>query len=120
MVVAPTVIQVSQLLGIAIVIQAGLEFLGLGSAKQASWGGMLSDAFQNIYSAPVLLLWPGLVIVLTVTASCSATLSGMPSGQRSGRKCPSPKDIRYHRLCHLSDRTPFPRRDTHRRPAVDR
>ena len=67
-VVAPTVIQVSQLLGIAIVIQAGLEFLGLGSANQASWGGMLSDAFQNIYSAPSLLLWPGLAIVLTVTA----------------------------------------------------
>jgi peptide/nickel transport system permease protein len=67
-VVAPTVIQVSQLLGIAIVIQAGLEFLGLGSANQASWGGMLSDAFQNIYSAPRLLLWPALAIVLTVTA----------------------------------------------------
>jgi peptide/nickel transport system permease protein len=67
-VVPPTVIQVSQLLGIAIVIQAGLEFLGLGSANQASWGGMLSDAFQNIYSQPRLLLWPGLAIVLTVTA----------------------------------------------------
>ena len=67
-VVAPTVIQVSQLLGIAIVIQAGLEFLGLGSANQASWGGMLNDAFQNIYDAPRLLLWPALAIVLTVTA----------------------------------------------------
>ncbi|GAB3309268.1 dipeptide/oligopeptide/nickel ABC transporter permease/ATP-binding protein [Geodermatophilus aquaeductus] len=67
-VVPPTVIQVSQLLGIAIVIQAGLEFLGLGSANQASWGGMLSDAFQNIYAQPRLLLWPALAIVLTVTA----------------------------------------------------
>ena len=67
-VIAPTVIQISQLLGIAIVVQAGLEFLGLGSANQASWGGMLSDAFQNVYSAPRLLLWPGLAIVLTVTA----------------------------------------------------
>ena len=67
-VIAPTVIQVSQLLGIAIVVQAGLEFLGLGSANQASWGGMLSDAFQNIYSEPRLLLWPGLAIVVTVTA----------------------------------------------------
>ncbi|MGY1802468.1 dipeptide/oligopeptide/nickel ABC transporter permease/ATP-binding protein [Blastococcus sp. SYSU D00922] len=67
-VIAPTVIQASQLLGIAIVIQAGLEFLGLGSPNQASWGGMLSDAFQNIYAEPVLLLWPGLAIVLTVTA----------------------------------------------------
>ncbi|HVI36359.1 MAG TPA: ABC transporter permease, partial [Gaiellales bacterium] len=31
-VVAPTVIQMSQILGIAIVVQAGLEFIGLGSA----------------------------------------------------------------------------------------
>src|SRR3954453_11645694 len=67
-VVAPTAIQRSQLLGIAIVIQAGLEFLGLGSANQASWGGMLSDAYQNVYTAPQLLLWPGLAIVLTVSA----------------------------------------------------
>ncbi|WP_336026287.1 dipeptide/oligopeptide/nickel ABC transporter permease/ATP-binding protein [Geodermatophilus sp. FMUSA9-8] len=67
-VIPPTVIQVSQLLGIAIVIQAGLEFLGLGSANQASWGGMLSDAFQNIYAEPRLLLWPALAIVVTVTA----------------------------------------------------
>ena len=67
-VVAPTVIQMSQILGIAIVVQAGLEFLGLGSSNQASWGGMLNDSFQNIYTAPRLLLWPGLAIVLTVTA----------------------------------------------------
>jgi peptide/nickel transport system permease protein len=69
-VVAPSVIQMSQILGIAIVVQAGLEFIGLGSANQASWGGMLSDAFQNIYAQPRLVLWPGLAIVLTVTA-CS-------------------------------------------------
>ena len=67
-VVAPTVIQMSQILGIAIVVQAGLEFLGLGSANQASWGGMLNDAFKNIYTAPLLLLWPSVAIVLTVTA----------------------------------------------------
>lgn len=67
-VVAPTVIQVSQLLGIAIVLQAGLEFLGLGSENQASWGGMLNDAFTNIYTEPRLLLWPSLAIVLTVTS----------------------------------------------------
>jgi peptide/nickel transport system permease protein len=69
-VVAPTVIQMSQILGIAVVVQAGLEFIGLGSANQASWGGMLNDAFQNFYTAPRLLVWPGLAIVLTVTA-CS-------------------------------------------------
>lgn len=67
-VIAPTIIQISQLAGIAVAIQAGLDFLGLGSANQASWGGMLSDAFQNIYTSPQLLLWPAIAIICTVTA----------------------------------------------------
>ncbi len=75
-VVAPTIIQMSQVLGIAIVLQAGLEFIGLGSANQASWGGMLNDAFAKIYAAPHLLLLPGLAIVVTVTA-CSLVGNGL-------------------------------------------
>ncbi|MER7555592.1 dipeptide/oligopeptide/nickel ABC transporter permease/ATP-binding protein [Nocardioides sp. NPDC126508] len=82
-VVAPTMIQMSQVLGIAIVVQAGLEFLGLGSANQASWGGMLNDSFQNIYTAPELLLWPGLVIVLTVTA-CALLGNALRDGLGTG------------------------------------
>ncbi|WP_024287341.1 dipeptide/oligopeptide/nickel ABC transporter permease/ATP-binding protein [Cellulomonas sp. KRMCY2] len=67
-VAAPTVIQSAQMLGIAIIIQAGLQFLGIGSSGEASWGAMLSDAFANIYLAPRLLIWPGLAIVITVAA----------------------------------------------------
>jgi peptide/nickel transport system permease protein len=98
-VIAPTVIQMSQILGIAIVVQAGLEFIGLGSANQASWGGMLNDAFQNIYTAPRLLLWPGLAIVLTVTA-CSllgnalrdalGVTGRIPRVRRRGAGAPAP------------------------------
>jgi peptide/nickel transport system permease protein len=65
---APTIIQVAQMFGIGIIIQAGLEFLGLGSASKPSWGAMLNDAFQNIYREPSLLLWPGLAVALTVAA----------------------------------------------------
>ncbi|MFJ9563129.1 dipeptide/oligopeptide/nickel ABC transporter permease/ATP-binding protein [Streptomyces fuscichromogenes] len=65
---APTIIQAAQMLGLAIVIQSGLEFLGLGSATQASWGSMLNDAFANIYTKPVLMLWPGGALALTVAA----------------------------------------------------
>jgi peptide/nickel transport system permease protein len=65
---APVIIQATQLFGLAIVIQAGIEFLGLGSPSQASWGAMLNDAFTNLYVKPILLLWPGLAIVLTVAA----------------------------------------------------
>ncbi|HWS58010.1 MAG TPA: dipeptide/oligopeptide/nickel ABC transporter permease/ATP-binding protein [Actinotalea sp.] len=67
-VAAPTVIQSAQMLGIAIIIQAGLQFLGIGTSGEASWGAMLSDAFANIYLAPRLLIWPGLTIVVTVAA----------------------------------------------------
>ncbi|MFJ2113256.1 dipeptide/oligopeptide/nickel ABC transporter permease/ATP-binding protein [Streptomyces sp. NPDC087850] len=66
---APTIIQAANLLGIGILIQSGLEFLGLGSASEPSWGAMLNDAFGNIYTEPLLLLWPGLAIAVTVAAS---------------------------------------------------
>ncbi|MEV1063640.1 dipeptide/oligopeptide/nickel ABC transporter permease/ATP-binding protein [Streptomyces sp. NPDC050263] len=65
---APTVIQAAQMLGLGIVIQSGLEFLGLGSAIQASWGSMLNDAFANIYTKPVLMVWPGVTLAVTVAA----------------------------------------------------
>jgi peptide/nickel transport system permease protein len=67
-VIAPTIILVAGMLGVGILIQSGLEFLGLGSASQPSWGSMLNDAFANIYTKPSLLIWPGLAIVLTVAA----------------------------------------------------
>ena len=63
---APTVLQCVQIVEIAIGIQAGLVFLGLGSASQPSWGGMLNDAFANIYAAPTLLVWPALAIGMTI------------------------------------------------------
>ena len=65
---APSIIQAAQIFEVAIGIQAGLAFLGLGSANQASWGAMLNDAFTNIYTKPILLLWPGLAIGLTVVS----------------------------------------------------
>jgi peptide/nickel transport system permease protein len=65
---APTIIQAAQMLGLGIVIQSGLEFLGLGSATQASWGSMLNDAFGNIYTKPELMVWPGAALAITVAA----------------------------------------------------
>ncbi|MFD1538880.1 dipeptide/oligopeptide/nickel ABC transporter permease/ATP-binding protein [Nonomuraea guangzhouensis] len=68
MVIAPSVSQAAQLFAIAIGIQAGLGFLGLGKASQASWGAMLNDAFTNVYNAPILLLWPGVTMAATIVA----------------------------------------------------
>ncbi|SEE97080.1 dipeptide/oligopeptide/nickel ABC transporter permease/ATP-binding protein [Ruania alba] len=65
---APVIIMAAFLAGAAIGIQAGLEFLGLGDPTVPSWGGMLVEAFNNIYVAPVQVVWPGLAIGLTVGA----------------------------------------------------
>ena len=62
---APIIIQTAILTGIAIGVQSGLEFLGLGDRSVPTWGGMLNDAFTNIYKAPLLMLWPSLAIALT-------------------------------------------------------
>ena len=65
---APAIILAAGVTGIAIAIQAGLDFLGLGDLTKPSWGGMLNDAFANIYTAPINLLWPSLAIGLTCIA----------------------------------------------------
>lgn len=65
---APAIVLAATLAGIAIAIQAGLDFLGLGDLSKPTWGGMLNDAFVNIYTAPLQLWWPSLAIALTCTA----------------------------------------------------
>lgn len=65
---APVIIQSAMVLGIAIAIQAGLEFLGLGDRSIPTWGSMLNDGFINIFKAPTLVLWPALIIGLVCIA----------------------------------------------------
>jgi peptide/nickel transport system permease protein len=65
---APVIVQAAMVGGIAIAIQSGLEFLGLGDTTIPTWGSMLNDGFANIYTAPVLMLWPSLVIALTTVS----------------------------------------------------
>ncbi|MEV5884768.1 dipeptide/oligopeptide/nickel ABC transporter permease/ATP-binding protein [Streptomyces sp. NPDC052020] len=64
----PVIIQVALVAGIAIGLQAGLEFLGIGSGSAPTWGAMLNEAFQNIQREPLLMLWPGLALGLTNAA----------------------------------------------------
>ncbi len=89
---APLLIQASMMAGIAIVLQAGLEFLGVGDSGTASWGQMLNDAFQNIYVAPTMLIWPGLMIGITVGSlaifgsALRDTVQGSESPRRVSKK----------------------------------
>ncbi|MDO1582640.1 dipeptide/oligopeptide/nickel ABC transporter permease/ATP-binding protein [Rhizobium oryzicola] len=92
----PLVIQVSIVAGIAIIIQAGLEFLGLGDSQVPTWGGMLQDGFANLYVAPEAVWWPGLAISLTVASFvllANAVRDTLQQNQPTGRKLavdPSP------------------------------
>jgi peptide/nickel transport system permease protein len=51
----------------AIVVEAGLSFLGLGAPPdEPSWGGMLTAGTQAIETAPWMIFFPGLAISLAV------------------------------------------------------
>ena len=68
-VASPLIIQVALSLGYAILIDAGLSFLGLGEQPPtASWGLMLTEAYRYIFQSPLTLVYPGLAILLTVLA----------------------------------------------------
>ena len=48
-------------------LESSLSFLGAGvRAPNASWGTMIADGYQTIYTAPHLTIVPGVLIVLTV------------------------------------------------------
>ncbi len=51
----------------AILAEAALSYLGLGTQPpQPSWGRMLNEAQTMMFSAPTLAIWPGLAIALSV------------------------------------------------------
>ena len=68
-VASPIIIQLALSLGFALLIEAGLSFLGIGEEPPTpSWGGMLQEGFQFINSTPWAVIFPGLAIMLTVLA----------------------------------------------------
>ncbi len=64
---APIIVQVSLALSWAMLTEAGLSFLGLGTIPPApSWGSMLSESRKLMEIAPWLAIAPGLAIMLGV------------------------------------------------------
>ncbi|MES2972141.1 MAG: ABC transporter permease [Pseudomonadota bacterium] len=61
------IVQVSIRFAIAILAEAALSYLGLGTQPpQPSWGRMLSEAQTLMFEAPQLAVWPGLAIAFAV------------------------------------------------------
>jgi len=67
---AAYLILVTSSLGMAILVEASLSFLGLGiPAPHPSWGRSLYDAMPFLYAQPLQAVWPGIAISLAVFAS---------------------------------------------------
>jgi peptide/nickel transport system permease protein len=68
-VLSPLLVQISLVAGFAMLAEASLSFLGLGvQPPDASWGSMLGRAVRFIDRAPSLVIYPGVLIALTVLA----------------------------------------------------
>lgn len=66
-IVAPLTVLVTVYLSTAILSEAALSFLGLGTQPpEASWGGMLNSARAYVDISPWLSIFPGLAIMIVV------------------------------------------------------
>lgn len=67
--ISPLIVLATLNLGIAILAEAGLSFLGLGvTPPGAAWGSMVNEGYKYLYSNPILSFAPGLCIVIVVLA----------------------------------------------------
>ncbi len=72
--ISPVIVVYTLGLGMTIMAESSLSFLGLGIQPPApSWGKMISSGIAFMRTAPWLTLFPGLVLTLTV---CSFNLVG--------------------------------------------
>ena len=68
-VMAPTVVQITLLSGLAVLAQTGLNFLGLGVPNpNPSWGSSVAETFRYVVVDPLAPVLPGLATVFTVLA----------------------------------------------------
>lgn len=68
--VAPVLlVQASQAGAVAVLAEAGLSYLGYGaSSSTPSWGRSLAESQRYLTQSPASVVWPGLVVALTVLA----------------------------------------------------
>lgn len=68
-VVGPVLAYCIVLIGVAIIAEGGLSFLGLGvPAPMSSWGSMLGSGRDMLAQAPHIVLIPAITMALTLTA----------------------------------------------------
>jgi len=65
---SPIIVTASLMTATAILTESALSFLGLGDRNLMSWGYMIGASRTMLREAPLMSLWPGLAIMLTVLA----------------------------------------------------
>ncbi len=66
---SPIIVATTLSVGKIILLESVLSYLGLGiQPPTPSWGNMLTNAQDYLFSAPELALWPGLAILTAVVA----------------------------------------------------
>jgi peptide/nickel transport system permease protein len=63
---APIIVTSSIMVASAILIEAGLSFLGLGDPNLVTWGSMIGQGRSNLRSAWYLVAEPGIALLLTI------------------------------------------------------
>lgn len=65
----PLVVQISFSFSIAILIESGLSFLGLGAqSPQVSWGSLLKEGYAMIYAYPWMIYFPAFALSSMILA----------------------------------------------------
>jgi peptide/nickel transport system permease protein len=68
-ILAPILVQISLGIGLSIILETGLSFVGLGPPPPAaSWGRMIEEAWRFMRLNAMILVWPALVIGVCVVA----------------------------------------------------
>jgi peptide/nickel transport system permease protein len=63
----PLLVLITLNMGVAILAEAGLSFLGFGiSPPTPAWGSMVSDGYKYLLTNPLLSIAPGIAIILVV------------------------------------------------------
>jgi len=66
---SPLIVQMTMMMGLAIITEATLSFLGLGiKPPSAAWGSMVYDGYKYLVMRPILSIAPGVAIGLVVFA----------------------------------------------------
>lgn len=66
---SPLIVQATLGIGTAVLETAALSFIGLGAQPPTpEWGSMIAEEFNQLFSAPHLVFFPGVAITLTVLA----------------------------------------------------